>query len=83
MTELESLFLIMGILALWAFFIGFFYAYANIDNSIGRDGKPETVGTFLYLWLECGGSLIVFFWVGLGICLFAAWLSMPYCVAGV
>lgn len=84
MTEgWETLFIIIGLLALFAFFIGFFYACANIDNSIGRGGKPETVGTFLYLWLECSGSLTVFLCVGLSICLLALILSAPYCVTGV
>lgn len=79
----ENLFVIMGLLALVSFFIGLFYACANIDNSIGRGGKPETLGTFCYLWLECGGSLTVFFWACLGICLLALGLSAPYCVTGV
>jgi hypothetical protein len=81
MTEgWEILFIIMGLLALFAFFIGFWYACFNIDNSIGRGGKPETLGTFLYLWLNCGGSMTLFFWVCLGIVLLALGLSAPYCV---
>jgi hypothetical protein len=83
MSGWENLFIVMGVLALFAFFIGFFYACANKDNSIGRAGKPKTLGTFLYLWLECGGSMLVFFEACLGICLLALGLSAPYCVTGV
>jgi hypothetical protein len=57
----------------------------DFDIVIEHMDKPkiETLGTFLYLWLECGGSMTLFFWVCLGIVLLALGLSAPYCVTGI